>query len=59
MKHSMFLFSQMRDGTVGTEAEMTIGFIKDVSSPRYEITTLKDNCKQNVKCLNIALFLIT
>ena len=28
----MFLFSQIIDGTTGTEAEMTIGFIKNVLS---------------------------
>ena len=32
MKHSMFLFSQIMDGTAGTEAEMTVGFIKNALS---------------------------
>ena len=43
MKHSMFLFSQIMDGTAGTEAEMTIGFIKCVLSFLTLVSAVREN----------------
>ena len=43
MKHSMFLFSQIMDGTAGTEAEMTVGFIKNALSLLTFFSAVRQN----------------
>ena len=39
----MFLFSQIMDGTAGTEAEMTVGFIKNVLSLPTFFSAVREN----------------
>ena len=45
MKNEAFnvLFSQTIDGTVGTEAKMTLYFIKNVSSPLAFVSAVREN----------------
>ena len=58
------LSSKIMDDTVGTEAKMTICFIKMFHQfwllfQQYEKTTLNEICRQSVKWSNIVLLLIT